>query len=405
MRLGWLGLVFFVGASLSSLEGCGFTRVAEDAGAGGELGEPPSDGAIEREADMAMPMASDPDMAMPTNSVPDLATTDLQPACSGCGCGSPALLVSVTNQTSSADEGGRVLQLALDANGVVAPCGPELTLANKLPAAATALGWIAPNGVAYGAREGLFLIDSAEDSRRWLYNTSNLDVPRAVFPLDRMGETVIAVGYDTNDFVDIRALYVIDPVAGKKLSSWDLTAPGSPIKIGAVDTIARSAIQPSHIFFSGRFSLSQPAATDVDVPFAEQDASPIAYWTSSLPGAYSRSIHTLRIGNMSRTVWLQATDNLTAPNAIYYANDTGSGPSLTGPLSCTLPQCATPFRSIFAVADPTASDRVIATCNSPTSTVGHVVRIDAAGHCTLLVDGSTLPPKTNPSKLAIVDAR
>jgi hypothetical protein len=78
---------------------------------------------------------------------------------------------------------------------------------------------------------------------------------------------------------------------------------------------------------------------------------------------------------------------------------------MTGPLTCNLAQCKTPFKSSDAVPDPTAANAVFATCDSPTSNLGHVVRIDDSGTCTLIVDGNQLANLTYPRKLAIAEAR
>jgi len=66
--------------------------------------------------------------------------------------------------------------------------------------------------------------------------------------------------------------------------------------------------------------------------------------------------------------------------------------------------CKQPFKTSDAAPDPSMPERVIATCDTMTSNVRNVVRLDASG-CTLLVDGSKLPTLTYPVALAVGNPR
>jgi hypothetical protein len=106
-----------------------------------------------------------------------------------------------------------------------------------------------------------------------------------------------------------------------------------------------------------------------------------------------------------RTTWLPYASVGGSPDGIYYVNDDGTGPVGTGPLTCNLSACATPFRAEDVVPDPTADNALIAICDSSMSNVRHVVRFDDGGNCTMLYDGTQLATSTYPAALAVIETR
>ena len=145
---------------------------------------------------------------------------------------------------------------------------------------------------------------------------------------------------------------------------------------------------------------------DVAVPYDGNMVKPTVYWQQRPTGSYLKTISVAHgPGNLYRTVWLQPSNNGSVADAIYYANDDGTGPTMTGPLACNNPMCKVPFKARNAVPDPTAANRVFATCDGTASNTGHVVRIDDNGTCEVIYDGTQLPTLTYPSRLTIAEAR
>lgn len=101
-----------------------------------------------------------------------------------------------------------------------------------------------------------------------------------------------------------------------------------------------------------------------------------------------------------RTAWVQ---HAFSPNAdqLYFVNDTGSGPQLTGPLHCT--NAGNPCGSVFldVMPDPTDATKLFAVCQGTASNSGHVVRLDQSGACELIVDGAKLPALSYAAQLAL----
>jgi hypothetical protein len=329
--------------------------------------------------------------------------------CQACNCGTPALLVAVESSNGATSNDGRVLQIPLGTSTAPSACR-DLTAGKTLPKSPTALGWLQPRYAIWGAPESVTLIDSVKDLVKWNYQDPQHNPPLSVFPLERgTGGPVVAIGYDSQGFNTINLLNILDIKSGNKLFGWDVTdAQNSPIYLGSeVPSMAQSPIDPTHIFFVDNGSNPYPAS-DIPVPYDGKPVKATVYWMNRPNGNYLKTINTVRTSNGGghRTVWLQYTNSTTINDAVFYTNDDGTGPSFTGPLSCSNPACLQPFKSTDAVADPTTANRVIATCQSASDQyVHHVVTIDDNGTCNILYDGTALPMMTYPVALAIAEAQ
>jgi hypothetical protein len=324
----------------------------------------------------------------------------------GCGCGAPVLLVAVQSVNGGTGNDGRVLQLAVPPTGPATACGPQLTASGALSKSPTAVGWVPPDGVLFGSTESVLFLDGVHDQVRATYRpTQTGDFPRALFTLTRAGmPDVIAVGYDTTGDGEISVLAMVDPKDGAQLKWWDVTASGGPIWLGSsVAAMARDPFDSSRIAYVDNGIQAHPAV-QTPIPWDGMAVKPVVWYATRPPGNYPSTLNTLD-GAVKRAVWAQTTTSSTTADVIYEIDDDGTGPQLFGPLNCTVDTlCKQPFRTSDAAPDPTAAHRVLATCDSPTTNVRHVVRIDSAG-CTQLVDGSTLPTLTYPIALAVGNAR
>jgi hypothetical protein len=324
----------------------------------------------------------------------------------GCGCGAPVLLVAVQSVNGATGNDGRVLQLAVPASGPATACGPQLTAAGALSKSPTAVGWVPPDGVLFGSSESVLYLDGVHDQIRSTYRpTQNGDVPRALFTLSRAGmPDVIAVAYDTNATNEVDVLALVDPKNGAQLKWWDVTSGAGPIPLGSsVRAMARDPFDPSRVAYVDNGIQAHPAM-QAAIPWDGVAVKPTVWYATRPPGSYPTTLNTLD-GTVKRAVWAQTTSSSTAADVIYEIDDDGTGPQLFGPLTCTVDTlCKQPFKTSDAAPDPSLAHRVIATCDSPTNNVKHVVRIDASG-CSQLVDGSTLPTLTYPFALAVGNAR
>jgi hypothetical protein len=339
----------------------------------------------------------------------DLATppgADLAGGCNTCNCGQPVLLMAVESVNGATGNDGRILQFGL---GGTQPqkCGKDLQVGKTLDKSPRVIAWFPPDGILYGGETTLYLIDAVKDLYRFNFKTQRSDYPIAAFPLEKDGGFVVGGGFDTNGFGEVSLLHIIDPKNGVSLYNWDVTdAVNSPIYLGSsITAMTQSPVDPTHIFYVKTITNDAPAM-DVAVPYDGAMVKPTVYWQQRPNGNYLQTMSvTHGPGNLRRIVWLQPSNNSSVADAIYYANDDGTGPTMTGPLSCSHPMCKVPFKAHDAAPDPTAANRVFATCDSPTSNLGHVVRIDDSGTCDLIYDGSQLPMLVYPSRLAIAEPR
>jgi hypothetical protein len=252
----------------------------------------------------------------------------------------------------------------------------------------------------------VLLLDGVHDQIRATYRpTQQGDIPRALFTLTRAGmPDVIAVGYDTTADGTISVLAMVDPRDGSQLEWWNITNNTAPIQLGSdVAAMARNPFNPSQIAYVDNGVNAHPV-TEVAVPWDGMPVTPKVWYATRPPGSYPSTLNTLD-GALKRAAWAQTTTSSTTADVIYEIDDDGSGPQLYGPLACTVDTlCAQPFKTSDAAPDPSQPQRVIATCNTATTNLRNVVRIDASG-CSLLVDGSKLPTLTYPEALAVGNAR
>ena len=163
--------------------------------------------------------------------------------------------------------------------------------------------------------------------------------------------------------------------------------------------MTQSPLDPTHVF---AMKPNYYQAADAPVPFDNQPIAEIIYYKQAPALGRFTSIASVRAaGNVVRTAWVDSSST-SAPDSAYYVNDTGSGPTLTGPLSCSASICGAPFRLADVVPDPTDTTHLIGICQAtPTSTVAHVVRFAATGTCEVLFDGTTLPSNVFPVRVAL----
>jgi hypothetical protein len=324
----------------------------------------------------------------------------------GCGCGAPVLLVAVQSVDGSQQNDGRVLQLTVPPTGAAVACGPTLNAAHSLSKSPTAVGWVPPDGVLYGSTESTLYLDGTHDQIRTTYRPTQVgDIPRALFTLTRAGmPDVIAVGLDTTGDGDISVLKMVDPKDGSELKSWDITNTAMPIHLGSdVAGMARDPFDSSRVAYIDNGITPHPVMQSA-IPWDGNTVQSTVWYATRPPGSYPSTLNTLD-GALKRAVWAQTTTSTTTADVIYEIDDDGTGPTLYGPLTCSVDTlCKQPFKTSDAAPDPSMPQRVLATCDTATSNQRNVVRIDASG-CTLLVDGSKLPTLTYPEALAVGNAR
>jgi hypothetical protein len=351
-------------------------------------------------ADFSLPAGAD--LALPAGA--DLAGVDLAGGCNTCNCGQPVLLMAIESVNGGTGNDGRILQFGL---GGAQPqkCGNDLQAGKTLDKSPKSLAWFPPDGILYGGENALYLIDAAKDLYRWNFKTTRSDTPIAAFPLSRNGSFVVGAGFDTTGFDEVTLLYILDPKNGMQLFMWDVTdQTNSPIFLGSsIPAMTKSPLDAERIFYV-KTIINDAPAMDVAVPYDNMMVKPSPYWQQRPTGNYLSTMETYA-GTVKRIVWVQPSNNSMTADGIYFANDDGTGPTMTGPLMCNNPMCAVPFKTHGAAPDPTADNRVFATCMSPTSNLGHVVRIDDGGNCDVIYDGNNLPMLTYPSLLTIAPPR
>jgi hypothetical protein len=352
-------------------------------------------------ADLAGLDFSGVDFAAPPGS-------DMAGGCNTCNCGQAALLVAVESVNGATSNDGRILQFSLSSTGPISKCGKDLTVNKTLEKSPQSLAWYPPDGILFGGETTLYLIDAAKDLYRWNYKTQRSDIPLAAFPLIKDGSQVVGAGFDTTNFGEMQTLQIIDPKNGMMLFSWDMTdANNSPIYLGGgIVGLTQSPLDPTHMFYMKMFVNQMPAA-DIAIPYDNMMVKGTPYWPTKPSGTDLTRISVVKnaAGGLKRVAWLQHNTGNTLGDNIYYVNDDGTGPTQTGPLVCNNMACKTPFKSNDVAPDPTAANRVFATCDSPTDNLGHVVRLDDSGACDVVLDGNSLPTLTYPSRLAIAEAR
>lgn len=306
-------------------------------------------------------------------------------------CTTPTLLVLLRNANQSSI-GGQVFQLSL-ATSPPQKCG--ITIKNTIVDLPFAVAWIPPSSIAVGADTSAYLIDAATDQYRWNKTTARV---ASVFPI--MSPQGLAVGVATLDtsYSEINEVQVFDQPMGKSLGDWMLNS--NPFLLGlSVIAMTQSPLDPTHVFAIKPIDYQ---AADVPVPFDNQPVSKTVYYMQAPPSGSFTSLASVRAaGNVIRTAWVDSSTD-SSPDSAYYINDTGTGPTLAGPLSCNASVCGTPLRLADVVPDPTDATHVIGICQAAsTSTIAHVVRFAATGNCDVLFDGTTLPSLVFPVRVAL----
>jgi hypothetical protein len=183
---------------------------------------------------------------------------------------------------------------------------------------------------------------------------------------------------------------VLDLPHGTTTNDFVLNQVGGPLEIGInIINLTQSPQNPAHILASKQIEYS---AADWPVPFDNSTATKTIYYMPAAPQGAFQTMSAMKASNGTiRVVWVESAGTVAnnTPDAVYYTNDTGSGPSLNGPLHCNASVCASPVRLDEAVADPTSPNSVIAICEGANMTTS-VVRFAATGTCDVLVDGTQL---------------
>jgi hypothetical protein len=306
-------------------------------------------------------------------------------------CMTPTLLVLLRNANQSSI-GGQVFQLSL-ASSPPQKCG--ITIKNTIVDLPFAVAWIPPSSIAVGADTATYLIDAATDQYKWNKTTARV---ADIFPIQSPQGLAVGVALFGTSFSEISEVLVLDQPMGKQLGDWTLN--GNPFLLGlGVLGMTQSPLDPAHVFAMKPIDYQ---AADAPVPFDNQPISKTVYYMQSPASGGFTSIASVRAaGNVIRTAWVDSSTD-SSPDSAYYVNDTGTGPTLAGPLSCAASVCGTPLRLTAVVPDPTDATHVIGICQAAsTSTVAHVVRFAATGTCDVLFDGTTLPSLVFPVRVAL----
>lgn len=390
------------------LAGCGFhTSECHDGGSGGGGDGGGGDLGVSNDGDGG------------TDSS-DLGGSDLS---SGGGgrvgtCPTPALFVLVQSNNGATQTGGRILQLTIHSDGSVAKCGNDLTANGTLPSQVTAIGWIPPNLVGgVGTNGKLIALDPTTDNYHWSYTPPCCagDGPIcSVFPIRRSdGKTQVAAawGCGGTGAPDLTGIDVFDNAKGTLIEGWKLNDSTSPILLGlSVLAMTQSPLDPTHLFYSTESSASKPgAAIDIPLPVDGGTVQGTVYQNMLPTNGLNWIIHAIPSSNGGgmRTAWVQHGFS-PSQDELYFVNDTGGGPQLTGPLHCKnlgtaagQVNCASPMVFNDVMPDPSNGTKLFATCTGAASNTGHVVRIDSSSMCELIVDGSKLAVQTYPAAFAL----
>ena len=322
--------------------------------------------------------------------------SEVPAGCAACDCPLPAVLALVESRDGSSANDGSVLLYSL-ATGQ--SCG-ALTGGETLPSDVTAVGWIPPATIAVGSDEVMRALNPRHDTYRWVYAPPccSAGLPRDVFWVrGPAGETHVAAGYTNGlGYDEIRYLQVYDG-DGQVVDTWPLNDAASPLHLGlSIEGMTRSPLDPSHVMI---FKRGTYAAADIAVPYGDVDAYPMTYY-QALPSGTPFAIHAISRSGMGRVAFGGGA-YIGEAESVYYTNDPGTGPMVHGPLRCDA-HCYEPARFWDAAPDPTDDSAAIAICFADDSGArAHVVRMDEAGGCEVLVDGSTLPPLRRPIRLDI----
>jgi hypothetical protein len=338
------------------------------------------------------------------------------------GCALPELFVLVNSSNGATSMAGRVLQYTIHSDGTTTKCGNDLTANGTLNSQVSTIGWIAPHVIGGDATGNLFALDPVADSYRWTYQPPCCagDGPVCnLFPIKRSdGKTQIGMGWGCagTGSPDLTGIDVFDNANGKKIEGWKFNDAASPILLGlSVLAMTTSPFDPTHIFYATENGATNPgAAMDIPLP-VDGGMVQATQYQGPLPTGLDWVIRAIPSSNGGgrRTAWV-AHGFSPAQDELYFVNDTGGGPQLTGPLHCNnlgtgtgMVNCATPQVFNDVMPDPSNATKLFATCESngsngmPNASTGLVVRIDSANTCELIVDGSKLPLQSYPATFAL----
>ena len=260
---------------------------------------------------------------------------------SGCGAGAPILLVAMQSVDGSRTTDGAVFQYTIGDSGVTS-CGPQLTAANTLGKSPTALAWIPPGGVAYGASDSVVLLDSASGGLRWTYRPTQFgDVPLNLFPLSHAGATPVGVGYDTHGDNTVAVLALLDGGNGTQLNWLDVTSSTSTIPLGSeVRAMEQDPRDPTKLAYVDNGSDPSHPVVEVAVPWDGAAVTPSVYYGQPPPGPSITTLQTLHVGTLSRFVWMQSSLSTTNDDILYEIDDDGSAPCRRSARSPARTRCA-----------------------------------------------------------------
>jgi hypothetical protein len=319
-----------------------------------------------------------------------------------CGGGTPILLVGLFTSGSSIGS-GEVQQYALSGT-TLTPCGALLTAAGTLDQSPTALAWVPPDSVAYGGSNSVVLLNSASGEVRWSFSQTTLNFsPSYVFPLAHGANTDIGIAVDYAGSSP-NELVLVDGKQGTQINQVKFDS-SSVMNLGSgVQAMAQDPRDPTQIAYAYDDSLPN-LLYEVAVPWNNNNTvTPTVYYPHRTPGGITiKAMNALRLGNVSRFVWLQSgTGN---GDVLYELDDDGTGNQmLNGPFNCSNTMCTTKYNGYDAAPDPTKQGRIFATCDAANAgsslpNVRHVVRIDRS-QCDVVIDGTKLPNNAYPGPLA-----
>jgi hypothetical protein len=355
--------------------GCGFHAVGNgDGSSDDDLGASGDD------------LAGSPDLyGIPPGS--DLANT------SGGGCPTPLLLVGVENLHNGDSGGGRVARLSLGASSQQSCTtlrGQGLIAPQPLAVAGFS------GGIAAATRDGIYVVDPASDRIKW---SKPAPSQTTWLPLDAFsiltpgGAPVIAVAYGpSGNPSTIREIDAYDEtgVAEPGPMPWCIQGTGCtslPLSLGIL-SMSATPIDLTHFI-----------ALDYSTPAAAWEVDPWTQTKTAYLGSYTQqlaSIYSVVSGGKARFAWLDQTD---AAGAIQYSVDNGGGPSgIGGAIKCDS-GCVT---ILHVVPDPTTLYGFFLLCDGATVDARTVVRMDDAGTCTRILDGTTFGAESRLSRLGIL---
>ncbi len=310
-------------------------------------------------------------------------------------CAGPQLLVGVENLSNSGSGGGRVARVSF-AGGSAAPCTTlsGQGLIGSQPMAVTAFGGL----VGAATFDGLYVVDPGTDTVKWSKPNpgggSNWGPFDAFSVQGTSGTPYVAAAWGADFGISGAGIGWVEAY-----DSDGSVAPGAPFCIqssGCTDlglslsiySMAADPTTPAH--FLALDGGQNVAAVEVN-PWAAPPSHTTYVGTYSEPLG---SIYAASVGGKTHLAWF---DNNMAGGAIQWAIDSGTTPSLNGPIKCSS-NCAT---ILHVVPDPSQANGFFALCDSAMVNTRTVVRADDTGSCTVVLDGTQFGTESRLSRLGI----